>query len=209
MELSSYDSVAILSFEQEPEHPRLSRAVLAELRDQLTAVQAADCFEGLLIAANAHSFAVGAAIEEVAELSAVRAFQFARLGQTILREVADSRLPVVAAIRGFCLCGGLDLALACHGRLAAYNSSFGYSGATLGLSTGWGETRRLSQLVGRAAALQMFITGERVPATQALTMGLVDELVPASDLLRAAARSVRRMKAAMEDTKSDSRFPVF
>jgi enoyl-CoA hydratase len=199
VDLSSYDSIAILSFAEQPEYPRLSRAVLAELRDQLNAMQAANCFEGIVVAANAHSFAVGAAVEEVAGLSGVGALQFARLGQALFQEVANSRLPVVAAIRGFCLGGGLDLALACHGRVAAYNSSFGYPAERLELMTGWGGTGRLPRQVGRAAALQMFVTGDRVPAPQALTLGLVDELVPAADLLAAAARAAIRIKAASSD----------
>jgi enoyl-CoA hydratase len=209
VELSSYDSIAILSFVQQPEYPRLSRAVLSELRDYVIALQAADGFEGLVIAANAHSFAVGAAVEEVVELSGVTACQFARLGQAIFQALGNLRLPVVAAIRGFCLGGGLDLALACHRRVAAYNSSFGYPGGGLGLMAGWGGTERLPRLVGRAAALQMFVVGERVPATQALAMGLVDELVPAADLLPAAVRAVQRMNAAMAGTRSGARFPVF
>ena len=98
---------------------------------------------------------------------------------------------MVAAIRGFCLGGGLDLALACHGRVAAYDASFGHPGAGLGLVTGWGGTQRLPRLVGKAAALQMFLTAERIPATQALTMGLVDALAPSSDLLT-APRSARK-----------------
>jgi enoyl-CoA hydratase len=202
VELSSCDSIAVLSFAQQPEYPRLSRAVLAELRDQLNAVQVAECFQGVVIAANAHSFAIGAALEEIAELSGAAAFQFARLGQAIFREVAKSRLPVVAAIRGFCLGGGLELALACHGRVAAYNSSFGCPGTALGLTIGWGGTQRLPRRVGEGAALQMFVTGERVPATQALAMGLVDELVAAADLLPAAGRAVQRIRAAAAHTES-------
>jgi enoyl-CoA hydratase/carnithine racemase len=206
VELSSCDSIAILSFAQQPEYPRLSRAVLAELHDQVSAVQAAGCFEGLVIAANAHSFAVGAELKEVAELSVMAAFELARLGQAVFREVANSRVPVVAAVRGFCLGGGLDLALACHGRVAAYNSSFGYPGAALGLMTGWGGAGRLCRLVGRTTASQMFVTGDRVPATQTLAMGLVDELVPASDLLSAA---VRRVKERAADWKSATERSAF
>jgi len=202
VELSSCDSIVILSFAQEPEYPRLSRRVLAELRDQFRAVQSAGCFDGLIIAANAHSFAAGADIDEVCRLSGVAAFEFARFGQAVFRELSQSRLPVVAAIRGFCLGGGLDLALACHGRVATYNSSFGYPGAALGVMTGWGGTGRLPRLVGRAAALQMLATGERVPATQALTLGLVDELVSAADLIPVAARAVRRIKPAAAVTES-------
>jgi enoyl-CoA hydratase/carnithine racemase len=164
---------------------------MAELLEKLRAVQSAGCFEGLVIASNSHSFATGASVEEVSELSGLAAFEFAQFGQTVLRELASAAIPVVAAMRGFCLGGGLDLALACHGRVAAYGASFGCPGAALGLLTGWGGTQRLPRLVGKSAAAQMLVTGERVPATQALTLGLVDELVPSADLLAAAARRAR------------------
>ncbi len=95
---------------------------------------------------------------------------------------------MVAAVRGFCLGGGLDLALACHARVATYDSSFGHPGPSLGLMTGWGGTQRVPRRVGKAEALRMLLTGERIPATQALTLGLVDELVPSADLIEAAAR---------------------
>lgn len=191
VELSSSDSIAILSFPEQPEYPRLSADLLRELRNQLRAVRASGAFRGLVIASNSRSFAVGAKLEEVSELTGVAAFEFARLGQSVCRDIARSSLPAVAAIRGFCLGGGLDLALACHARVAAYDASFGSPGATLGLVTGWAGTWRLPRRVGRSTALQMLATGERIPAAQALTAGLVDELAPASDLLPAALRHVR------------------
>lgn len=192
MQLSSYDSIAILSFPEQPEYPRLSGEVLAEMRGHLNILRSADCFDGVVIAANSRSFATGARLEEVSALASLAAFEFARFGQSLFREIADFPLPVVAAIRGFCLGGGLDLALACRGRVAAYDSSFGCPGAALGLVTGWGGTTRLPQLVGRSPALQMFVTGERIPATQALTMDLIDELVPSADLVAAAIRRAKQ-----------------
>ena len=198
VDLLGYDSIAIISFPEQPEYPRLSGDISRELREHFHAVCSSGLFRAVVIAANSRSFAVGAKIEEVSKLSGVAAFEFAHLGQGLFREIAHSPLPVVAAIRGFCLGGGLDLALACHGRVAAYNSSFGYPGGTLGLVTGWGGTDRLPRQVGRAAALQMLVTGERVPATQALALGLVNELVPAADLLPAAARAVERVKAGAQ-----------
>ncbi len=186
MELSSSDSIAILSFPEHPEYPRLRRDVLSALREQLRAITASRAFRGVVIAANSRSFAVGAQLEEVTTLSGVAAFEFARLGQGLCRQIAQFPLPVVAAIRGFCLGGGLDLALACHGRVATYDSSFGSPGATLGLVTGWGGTGSLPRRVGRATALQMLVAGDRIPATQALTVGLIDELAPNADLLSAA-----------------------
>ena len=197
MELSNYDSIAILAFPDHPEYPRLTRKLLTELREKLGAVESAGCFAGLVIAANPHSFATGAGLDEVAMPEGFPARQFALEGQHLFGRIERFPMPVVAAIRGFCLGGGLDLALACSGRVAAYDSSFGHPGAGLGLVTGWGGTQRLPRLLGCAAALQMLITAERVPATQALSCGLVDELAPSADLLTVAARRARLMASKL------------
>jgi len=187
MDLSSHNSVAVLSFDPSAGYPRLTKAVLGKLDDLLNEIRGKGAFNGVVIAANSTSFATGAEIEEVAAVEGFGASEFAARGQKTFRRIDEFPLPVVAAIRGYCLGGGLDLALACHSRVASYDASFAHPGATLGLVTGWGGTQRLSRLVGRATALQMFLTAERIPATQALTMGLVDELVPSLDLISAAA----------------------
>jgi enoyl-CoA hydratase/carnithine racemase len=188
LELRSHNSVAILAFPPQPAYPRLTRAVLSALDDHLAAIQQARCFRGVVIASNCASFATGAELEEIARLDGIRAREFARAGQAVLNRVAEFPAPVVAAIRGFCLGGGLDLALACHSRVATCDSTFGHPGPSIGLMTGWAGTQRLPYLLGRAAALHVLLTGERIPATQALTMGLIDELVDSEDLLEAAAR---------------------
>jgi enoyl-CoA hydratase/carnithine racemase len=121
-------------------------------------------------------------------LSGIRAREFAATGQALLDRIARFPVPVVAAVRGFCLGGGFDLALACHERVATFNASFGHPGASLGLMTGWGGTQRLPRLIGKSAALHVLLTGERIPATQALTLGLVHELASSQDLVACAAR---------------------
>ncbi len=188
IELCSDHSVAIVSFGAGRAYPRLTRPALRELDALLAAIAREGIFRGVVIAANSVSFAVGADLEEVSALDPLEARVFALQGQRLLDRVEQFPLPVVAAIRGFCLGGGLDLALACHARVAAYDASFAHPGAALGLVTGWGGTQRLPRLLGRAAAMQMLVTGERVPATQALSLGLVDELVSSQDLIGAAAR---------------------
>ncbi len=195
MELHSHNAVAVLSFPPDAGYPRLTRAVLKELSELLKVIRRERIFRGVVIAAGAESFAIGADLEEIAELEGVVAWDFARGGQAVLKQIARFPAPVVAAIRGFCLGGGLDLALACHARVATYDSSFAHPGPALGLVTGWGGTQRLPRLVGKATALQMLVTAERIPATQALTMGLVDELVGAEDLIAAAARRAEQMRA--------------
>jgi len=188
MELTGHDSVAVLSFTAGAGYPRLSRAVLAELAGLLREVEVSGLFRGVVIAAGPRSFSTGASIEEVAPLRGAAAREFAQTGQVLLNQIERFSLPVVAAIRGYCLGGGLDLALASQARVATYDASFGHPGASLGLITGWGGTQRLAGLVGKAAAIQLMLTAERIPASQALTLGLVDELVPSQDLLEAAAR---------------------
>jgi enoyl-CoA hydratase/carnithine racemase len=193
LNFQSHNSIAVLAFPSDEAHPRLARAVLKQLLSLLDAIERDDVFHGLVIAANSESFAIGADLEEIAQLTGLAAREFARVGQDVFRKIARFPLPVVAAIRGYCLGGGLDLALACHARVATFDASFGHPGATLGLLTGWGGTQRLPRLIGKAQALQMLLTGERVPATQALTLGLVDELVSSEDLIDAAARRAERL----------------
>jgi len=188
MELHSHNAVAVIAFARGAGYPRLTRALLAELGELLAAVRREGLFRGVVLASNEESFATGADLDEIVMLEGVAAREFARQGQSLLDRIERYPLPVVAAIRGYCLGGGLDLALACHGRVATYDASFGHPGASLGLLTGWGGTQRLPRLIGKAQALEILLTGERIPATQALTLGLVDELVSSADLIECAAR---------------------
>lgn len=188
MEIQSHNSIVVLTFSEGAGYPRLTRELLDELGDLLTSIPREGLFRGVVIAANAVSFVIGADVEEIECLRGAEARVFAQKGQSLFGRIASYPLAVVAAIRGYCLGGGLDLALACHSRVATYDSSFGHPGGSLGLLTGWGGTQRLPRLIGKAQALQMLLTGDRVPATQALTLGLVDELVASQDLVEAAVR---------------------
>jgi enoyl-CoA hydratase/carnithine racemase len=188
LDLESHNSIAVLTFPREIGYPRLTRATLEELSDLLDAIQREGLFCGVVIASNNESFATGAELDEIVLLSGVAARDFALAGQTLFDRIERFPVPVVAAIRGYCLGGGLDLALACHARVATYDASFGHPGAGLGLLTGWGGTQRLPRLIGKAQALEILLTGERLPATQALTVGLVDELVSSADLIECAVR---------------------
>ena len=188
LDFQSDDSIAVLTFARAAGYRRLTQAVLAEVGDLLGAIRREGLFRGVVIASNAESFATGAELDEIAPLAGVAARGFALVGQILFDQIERFPVPVVAAIRGYCLGGGLDLALACHARVATYDASFGHPGVSLGLLTGWGGTQRLPRLVGKAEALQILLTGERLPATQALTLGLVDELVSSADLIECAVR---------------------
>jgi enoyl-CoA hydratase len=148
----------------------------------------------LVIAGNAKFFSAGADLNEIAALNGADAFRFAQMGQRLMAAVANFPAPTVAAIHGYCMGGGLDLALACDRRIAGPHALFGHRGAALGLITGWGGTQRLPRLIGKACALQMFLAAEKLHAPQALRVGLVDAIV--EDLLAAALEPMSRKPLA-------------
>ena len=138
-----------------------------------------------MITGTERAFAVGAEISEIANLTAVAAFEFSRYGQRVMRAVANSSKPIVAAIRGYCIGGGLDLALACHARVASRDAVFAHPGGSLGIITGWGGTQRLPRLIGRSRALEMLVTGRRLDAEEAFACGLVQKIADDSAVAEA------------------------
>jgi enoyl-CoA hydratase/carnithine racemase len=132
--------------------------------------------KGLIITGNARFFSAGADLNELSQLTAAQAFEFSRAGQALMQAIDHFPVPVIAAIHGYCMGGGMDLALACDYRIAASNAVFGHRGASLGVMTGWGGTQRLPRLIGKARALQMFLLAEMVKADEALRIGLVNKI---------------------------------
>jgi enoyl-CoA hydratase len=130
----------------------------------------------LILTGNHKFFSAGAELSEIAALTGPAAFTFARMGQALMDAVDGFPAPVIAAVTGYCMGGGLDLALACDYRVAHPHAVFGHRGAALGLITGWGGTQRLPRLVGKGRALEMLVAAEKVTAAQALRVGLVDQI---------------------------------
>lgn len=130
----------------------------------------------LVICGNEEFFSGGADLSEIAALDGPSAYEFSKMGHALMGAIEAFPAPVCAAISGYCMGGGLDLALACHYRIAAPNAVFGHRGAALGLITGWGGTQRLPRLIGKARALQMFLAAEKLSAHEALQIGLVEAL---------------------------------
>jgi enoyl-CoA hydratase/carnithine racemase len=141
----------------------------------------------LIITGNPKFFSAGADLDEISALNGPEAYEFSKMGQRLMNAVANFPAPVHAAIHGYCMGGGLDLALACDHRIASPHAVFGHRGAALGLITGWGGTQRLPRLVGKAKALEMFVAAETVHAYDAWKIGLVDEVVE-DPVAEAAAR---------------------
>jgi enoyl-CoA hydratase/carnithine racemase len=147
----------------------------------------------LIIRGNARFFSVGADLTEIAALTGAEGYEFARAGQELMAAIEGFPAPVYAAVEGHCMGGGLDLALACHLRIASPAAVFGHRGAALGLMTGWGGTQRLSRVVGKAKALELFLAAERVTGAQALEIGLVDAM--ADDAVREAKRRAGNLRS--------------
>ncbi len=162
---------------------RMNRLTLARLQaltvlmEELTDIATTEADRRpLIMASNDEYFSVGADLNEISALSSTEAVEFARCGQSLMSLIDEFPVSVYAAIAGYCMGGGLDLALACDFRVCAANAIFGHRGATLGLITGWGGTQRLAGLLGRGRALQMFAAAEKFGASQALDVGLVNEI---------------------------------
>ncbi len=157
----------------------------------------------LILTGNAHFFSAGADLNEIAALSGTDAVDFAREGQRLMQLVDDFPALTIAAISGYCMGGGLDLALACDLRIAAPNAVFGHRGAALGLITGWGGTQRLPRLVGKARALQMFSAAEKLHAREALAIGLVNQIA-ADPVATALALTGQKAKGNGQNASRDS-----
>ncbi len=140
----------------------------------------------LIIAGNEKFFSAGADLEEIAALTGPAAYEFSRMGQGLMNEIANFPARTIAAISGYCMGGGLDLALACDRRIAFPHAIFGHRGAALGLITGWGGTQRLPRLIGKARAMQILLEAEKLHATEALRIGLIDAI--ADDPIKTAVQ---------------------
>lgn len=186
-QINEVDGHRELQFMSDDGTNRLTRELVCKLADALLELRA-DA-KSLIIHGNERFFSAGADLSEIQRLSAPDAFAFAKAGQRLMNAIARFPAPVYAAISGYCMGGGLDLALACHSRIAAPNAVFGHRGAALGLVTGWGGTQRLPRLVGKSCALAMFAAAEKLHAQQARTIGLIDAI--AEDPVGEASHRIR------------------
>jgi enoyl-CoA hydratase len=197
---AQHSGALILTFESEDGYPRLDLDLMAALDNEIARAACSSNIVGAVITGSGHAFAAGADISEIAQLTPANAYEFSRLGQILFRAVERSPKPIVAAVRGYCMGGGLDLALACHERIATPGAVFAHPGGALGVLTGWGGTQRLPRLIGRAYAAEILITGRRVDAQEALECGLVTHVVSHDEPLAEAVNRVRE-KAQLRRTE--------
>ena len=172
LSIEQINGIHVLRLQSDDGMNRLTTACVLELTNALEAL--AGHRQALIITGNQKFFSAGADIHEIAALNGPWGLEFSQMGQRLMDSIECFSAPVYAAISGYCMGGGLDLALACHRRIASPNAIFGHRGAALGLITGWGGTQRLPRLVGKATALQMFVAAETIAADHALRIGLID-----------------------------------
>jgi len=192
LRISRHAAVLLLQLDSPDGFPRLTQAVLEELEAQLRQLPATPGLAGVVLAGTERAFAAGADLAEVGALDALEALRFSAAGQGLTQRIEQSSVPVVAAICGYCLGGGLDLALACRLRVAAADAVFGHPGGSLGIVTGWGGTARLPRILGRARALELLTTGRTITGAEAYAWGLVSRVVEASQVLATALELARR-----------------
>jgi len=172
--IDEHRGICVIHLKSEDGTNRLTRACVVSLTEAVCGLRR-DRY-GLIITGNHRFFSAGADLQEIAALTAPAAYRFSKLGQALMLAVENFPAPVYAAIAGYCMGGGLDLALACQRRIASSHAVFGHRGAALGLITGWGGTQRLPRLIGKSRALEMFVTAEKVNAARALQMRLIDAI---------------------------------
>ena len=176
--IEEHGSLAVLRIDRPARRNSLSVATLASLDAAFSSLSARADIRAVIFTGTGDAFASGADIRELLTLTPETARDFAGRGQNLFQRIADARQLTVAAVNGYCMGGGLDLALACRLRVAAPAAVFAHPGARLSIITGWGGTQRLPRLIGAPRALEMFTTARRLSADEALSFGLVTHLHP-------------------------------
>lgn len=183
------DRIATITVNRPDKLNALNDATIAELGRAIDEANAREDVGAVLLTGAGRSFVAGADISELESQSPLEALKRARAGQAIFRRFETSPKPTVAAVNGFALGGGCELAMSCHIRIASEKAKLGQPEVKLGIVPGYGGTQRLPRLVGRGPALRLLLTGEMIDAAEAWRLGLVDQVV-APDALMDTTRAL-------------------
>ena len=190
------DGIAVITINRPEKMNALNAAVFNDLEAALTDLEGDASVRGLIVTgAGEKAFVAGADIGELAKASGVEGRQTGLKGQRVYDRLERFRGPVIAAVNGFALGGGCELALACHVRIASEDARFGTPEVKLGLICGYAGTQRLPRLVGRGRALEILLTGDMVPADEAFRIGLANRVVPKASLMTEATAMLKKMLA--------------
>jgi enoyl-CoA hydratase len=177
------DRIATITVNRPDKLNALNDALIAELRIAIAEARRRHDIGAILLTGAGRAFVAGADISELAHQSAVEGKARAVRGQQVFRRFESSPKPTLAAVNGFALGGGCELAMACHIRIASDVAKFGLPEVKLGIVPGYGGSQRLPRLIGQGRALQLLLTGETIDAAEAYRIGLVNQVVPAAELI--------------------------
>jgi len=186
------DGIVTITVNRPEKLNALNDAVILELDHAIGAVEADDTVKGVILTgAGPKAFVAGADIAELARQGPADGRARAVTGQAVFRRLERLGKPVIAAVNGFALGGGCELAMACHLRIGSDSARFGQPEVKLGIAPGYGGTVRLPRLVGRGRALEILLTGETIDAQEAFRIGLLNRVVPSDRLLAEAEKLLR------------------
>jgi len=190
------DAIALITINRPDKLNALNDQVMADLAAVAERLATGDDIRGaILTGAGPKAFVAGADIGDLVAQGPFDGKARALRGQAVLRRLETCGKPVIAAVNGFALGGGCELAMACHLRIASENAKFGQPEVKLGIAPGYGGTQRLPRLVGKGVALQLILTGETIDAREAHRIGLVNKVVPPAELLAEAEQLLRGILA--------------
>ncbi|MGI9544261.1 MAG: enoyl-CoA hydratase/isomerase family protein [Cyclobacteriaceae bacterium] len=182
LKLTEQDGILTIIINRENKLNALNSATIEELRRAMQQAFDDSAVKGVIITgAGDRAFVAGADIEEMTSLNEMNGRKYAENGQEVFHMIEDSNLPVIAAVNGYALGGGCELAMACHMRVATEKAQFGQPEVNLGLIPGYGGTQRLTHLVGKGKAFELMTTGALMSAQEALRLGLVNYVMPSPE----------------------------
>lgn len=194
--LDVQDRIAVLSVNRPDKLNALNEQTIRELSEAVDEITRRDDVGGVILTGvGEKAFVAGADIAELAKMGPVDGIDVSRLGQQVFRRIELSRKPVIAAVNGFALGGGCELALACHLRIASENAQFGLPEVKLGIIPGYGGTLRLPRIVGKGRALELMLTAQFIKADEAYRIGLANKVVPLAELMDTARKMMETIIA--------------
>jgi enoyl-CoA hydratase len=194
--LEVQDRIAVVSVNRPDKLNALNEQTIRELGQVFEEIAGRDDVGGVILTGvGEKAFVAGADIAELARMGPVDGIEVSRLGQQVFRRIELSRKPVIAAVNGFALGGGCELALACHLRIASENAQFGLPEVKLGIIPGYGGTLRLPRIVGKGRALELMLTAQFIKADEAYRIGLANKVVPQAELMDTARKTLSTILA--------------
>ncbi len=191
LQIEVTDQIQTININRPEKLNALNIKTIEELKDCIQTAYDDGEVKGIIITGTGEkSFVAGADIKEIADLNEVNARKFSENGQEVFELIEKCPKPVIAVINGYALGGGMELALACHLRVASENAIMGLPEVTLGIIPGYGGTQRLSQLVGKGKAFELIMTGEKIDATEAFRLGLVNYVCKSIDLAKTKSTDI-------------------